>query len=135
MHNSGSNALSFTYQTGGNLPQAQSVTVSATSAAAFTTAASGGGWLSVSPSSGATPASLSVSVNPAGLNPGTYNGTITITAPGASNSPQAVSVGLTVRSSPTISISSPALNFSSQSASVPISNRKSCLHSSHTPGR
>jgi uncharacterized protein (TIGR03437 family) len=39
---------------------------------------SGGAWLSVTPNAGTSPASLAAIVNAAGLNPGTYNGTITV---------------------------------------------------------
>ncbi len=92
--------LSFAYQSGGNPPQAQAVTVSATSAAAFTAAASGDSWLSVSPASGPTPANLSVSVNPAGLNPGTYNGTITVTGANGAQGVSIVSVALAVTAPP-----------------------------------
>ena len=100
--------LNYAYQSGGTLPAAQAVTVSASSATAFTAGASGGSWLSVNPTSGSTPASLSVSVNPAGLTAGSYNGTITITASGASNSPLTVNVTLTVTTAAlTISASSP----------------------------
>src|SRR5262249_50545273 len=35
-------------------------------------------WLKVSPTSGTTPSAVSVSADPTGLNPGTYNGTITV---------------------------------------------------------
>ena len=110
-----SSLLSFAYQGGGSLPQAEVITVSASLATAFSVAASGGSWLTVNPASGTTPASLSVSVNPAGLNPGTYNGTITITAPGASNSPQTVSVSLKVTSAPTISVGPGLLSYAYQS--------------------
>jgi uncharacterized protein (TIGR03437 family) len=109
------NLLNYTYQSGGDLPQAQAVTVAASSVVAFTVAASGGGWLSASPASGAAPASVSVSVDPTGLSPGSYNGTITITAPGASNSPLSVAVNLTVTSPPTISVSPSLLNYAYQS--------------------
>jgi YD repeat-containing protein len=54
-------------------------------------------WLQVSPTSGTTPSpDVAVSVNPAGLPPvrGTYFGSITVSAEGASNSPQTVSVRL-----------------------------------------
>ena len=40
------------------------------------TTASGGRWLSVAPASGIAPISISVTVNPAGLAPGTYSGSI-----------------------------------------------------------
>ena len=106
--------LNFAYQAGGNLPQAQLVTLSASSAAAFTATASGGSWLTVSPTTATAPASLSVSVSPAGLNPGTYNGTITITPSAASNSPQTVSVTLTVSSAPTLTVSAAILSFAFQ---------------------
>jgi uncharacterized protein (TIGR03437 family) len=115
----GTNSINFAYQSGDNLPQPQAVMVSSSAATAFTATATGGSWLSVSPANGTTPASLSVSVNPAGLNPGTYNGTITITAPGASNSPQTVAVSLTVTSAPTISVSPSLLNYSYQSGGNP----------------
>jgi hypothetical protein len=54
-------------------------------------------WLNVSPTSGTTAASPrnhTVSTNIAGLGQGTYNGTITITDPNASNSPRNVAVTL-----------------------------------------
>jgi uncharacterized protein (TIGR03437 family) len=88
--------MNYAYETGGSLPQGQAVIVTATSPTTFSAAASGGGWLSVTPTSGSTPANLGVSVNPTGLNPGTYNGSVTITAPGASNSPQNIAVTLIV---------------------------------------
>ena len=88
----GTNSIAFAFQSGSNLPQPQSVTLSSSIVTSFTATASGGTWFSVSPTSGITPASLNVSVNPAGLNPGTYSGAITVAAPGASNSPQRLSI-------------------------------------------
>ena len=93
-------ALSFSFLTGGAAPGAQPLAVSGGGTgltfAVSATTAGGGGWLSATPASGTTPANLSVAVNPAGLAAGVYNGTITITAAGVSNSPQAVNVTLTV---------------------------------------
>lgn len=60
----------------------------------------GNNWLIVSPGSATTPASLVVSVNPAGLAAGAYDGVITLTAGGAVNSPLAVSVRLVVTAAP-----------------------------------
>ena len=58
-------------------------------------------WLSLSPGSGSSTGEtdvVSVSVNATGLALGTYNATITITAAGASNTPQLVMVTLNVTS-------------------------------------
>ena len=87
--------LTFVAPAGGALPAAQTLTVSSASGPLAFTAAAGSAWLSVSPTSGTTPATLSVSVNPAGLANGVYNGTIDITQAG-SVVPQLVMVTLQV---------------------------------------
>jgi hypothetical protein len=61
----------------------------------FTTS-SNAAWLSASPASGSAPAQVNVSVNPAGLSPNTYTGTVTIDAGAVSGSPKTVSVTFTV---------------------------------------
>ncbi len=92
-------SLSFTYQIGGSLPASQPLSVSSSGAAlAFSASASGGSWLTVNPGSGNTAATLSVSASPAGLAAGAYTGTITVSAPSATNSPQTVTVSLVVTS-------------------------------------
>jgi uncharacterized protein (TIGR03437 family) len=94
--------LSFSYQSGGTAPPPQSLRVSSTGGPAnLTVAAStttGGGWLSIGPLSGTTPASLSVSVSPGALPPGEYAGTVTVASATAGNSPQTVSVRLVISS-------------------------------------
>jgi uncharacterized protein (TIGR03437 family) len=96
----GRSALLFTYLMGDPPPAAQMVSLSSSgSSVSFTAAAStssGGNWLLVNPPSGTTPATLSVLVNPAGLGVGIYSGTVTVTASGATNSPQRVEVQLFV---------------------------------------
>lgn len=59
---------------------------------------SGGGWLSVSASSGtaAPTQSLTIIANPAGLPPGNYYGRVDIASSGASSSPQSVFITLAV---------------------------------------
>lgn len=97
------NNLSFAYALGASNPTAQTVQVSATGGAApFTTqatTASGGSWLSVSPTSGNTPATLTVTANPSNLTAGTYSGTITVSSPN-SVSPTTISVSLVVAAVP-----------------------------------
>ncbi|MCU0289311.1 MAG: M28 family peptidase, partial [Acidobacteria bacterium] len=56
-------------------------------------------WLSCTPISGTNSGIINVSVNPGNLAVGVYTGTITITGANASNSPQSISVSLTVKSS------------------------------------
>ncbi len=56
-------------------------------------------WLSVSPASGSSSGQENphtVAVNSGGLAQGDYSGTITVTAPGAANSPQSVGVSLQI---------------------------------------
>jgi uncharacterized protein (TIGR03437 family) len=97
-------ALTYTAQQGGAAPAAQTFEVSSTVAGtAFTVAATatgGGTWLTATPASGVAPGVVTVNVNPQGLAAGTYSGAVTITAPGTSNTPQTVSVTLTVSGAP-----------------------------------
>jgi uncharacterized protein (TIGR03437 family) len=77
------NPLAFSYATGNPPPAAQSLSVTAAGAAVtFTASASSAGWLSVTPTGGTTPATLSVAVNPANLGAGSYTGSITVSANG-----------------------------------------------------
>jgi uncharacterized protein (TIGR03437 family) len=88
--------LTFSYAIGGTT-QPQTISLSSPrSGLAFTTGVSGGSWLSVSPSTGSTPANVSVSINPAGLGIGTYTATITVLSSGASNPVQTIPVSLVV---------------------------------------
>jgi uncharacterized protein (TIGR03437 family) len=92
-------SLSFPYVQGAaELPAVQTVQVSATPAAAvnFTIAQPAQRWLRLDRLAGTTPASLRVSVDPAGLEPGNYDGTFTITAPQTANGTRTVNVTLRV---------------------------------------
>ena len=101
-------SLSFSATTGGSEPPPQSVSITSSGAPlGFTaTPTSTGNWLTVTPGSGTTPASLSVGANPAGLGAGTYNGTITLTPGGSGNSPLAINVTLVVSGAGAPAISS-----------------------------
>jgi uncharacterized protein (TIGR03437 family) len=120
-----SSALTFNYEIGGIEPPAQNLTplssaVAASSttgqmpvAVSFTTA-NGGNWLSVTPSSLNTGSPITVSVNPAGLLPGTYTGTIAVTpgsGAGAGNGAQTATVTLVVANDPSIQASVSSLQF------------------------
>src|SRR5215472_839492 len=97
--------LTFRAVAGGGAPAPQSYSVLNSGAGnlnwtASGSSLSGSGWLSWTPLNGSSNASssppVSVRVNPAALVPGDYYGRVQIAADGVSNSPQAVSVVLTV---------------------------------------
>jgi hypothetical protein len=80
-------SLSFSGTVGGSNPAAQSVSVTASTTTSFTASASvasgSTNWLSISPSGSLTTnRTLAVSANLAGLNAGTYKGTISIVSGG-----------------------------------------------------
>jgi uncharacterized protein (TIGR03437 family) len=92
-------SLEFAYTAGGTVPAAQPIQIAnsgtGTSPLSWTAKASDS-WLSLSDASGTAPSTPSVSVSPAALSAGTYNGSIQISAASASNSPLSVAVTLTV---------------------------------------
>jgi hypothetical protein len=90
-------SLSFTATAGGSNPANQTVSITNTGGGTLNwTASDNATWLTISPTSGTAPSTLTASVNISGLAAGTYNGTITISATGATNSPVSVPVTLTV---------------------------------------
>lgn len=96
--------LSFTAVAGQTSPSAQTASVtssgSGTSFTATATTASGGNWLTVSPTSGVTPAQLTISVATSSLAAANYTGTIAINSPNATAA-VTLTVNLTVATIPT----------------------------------
>ena len=112
-----STSLTFDAPLGGANPAAQSLVLrNAGGGTLAWSASTAAGWLFVNPASGSlSPGSmstLSVSVNTASLAAGTYMGSLSFAAPGASNTPQAVSVVLNVNSLPKIGINPNTVSFS-----------------------
>jgi hypothetical protein len=98
-------SLSFRTSALGAAPPAQQLAIAEQGGGnlgwtATATTVSGGSWLSVSPAGGTTPSSLAVSTDPGGLGPGTYQGSVVVTATGATNSPRTVPVSLVVEDVP-----------------------------------
>lgn len=60
----------------------------------------GASWLSVSPTSGTTPAVLTLTINASSLTPGSYTGQVRVTAAGIAGSPQEITVNLEVTPAP-----------------------------------
>lgn len=109
--------LSFAGFAGGANPSAQTIDVTNASAGPLTwTASNTQSWLHLSAASGSAPTPLSISVTTAGLAAGTYSDTITVAAPDATNSPQTISVTLTLTGAPPVlSLSTHTAAFSATS--------------------
>jgi uncharacterized protein (TIGR03437 family) len=99
-----------------------SVTSTNNSALAFSATAStnpaGLSWLAVTPNSGSTPNNLQVTITPAGLNAGVYNGAITVSSSAPNVPAQTIPVTLTIVAS--IAVASPTnLSFSQGAGGTP----------------
>lgn len=90
-------SLSFTATVGGSNPANQTLSITNTGSGTLNwTASDNATWLTLAPTSGTAPSTVTASVSISGLTAGTYNGTVTISATGASNTPVTVPVTLTV---------------------------------------
>ena len=78
-------SLHFSYTRGGAAPSPQNLNIGATGSTSlsFTASYSGGTWVTLKPATGNTPGMIAVSANPGTMSSGTYNGTISISANGA----------------------------------------------------
>jgi len=90
--------FNFGYVMGGKVPKSQRLHIfnSGTGTLEWTSSADVG-WLTLDPGSGTGPGKVEVIVDPTGLAPGYYKGSINITDPDAVNSPLAVTVNLKVK--------------------------------------
>jgi uncharacterized protein (TIGR03437 family) len=76
----------FTYRTGDPVPPTQTVQVGSNGAALpFTVTVTSASWLSLTPTSGTTPANLNLAVDPSKVQVGTYSATITVNSTGAAS--------------------------------------------------
>ena len=90
-------SLSFVALTGQPAPVAQFISVTNAGSGGFSyTVSANSPWIVLSPTSGAEPGAVSVTVNAAGLAMGSYSGTVTVTATGIANSPVTIPVSMQV---------------------------------------
>ncbi len=90
------NTMTFTSREGA-APGSQTLSITSSGAPiSFRASAPGTSWLNVSPASGTTSATVTVSVNPAGLLPRTYTGQVVIEGTDGNSSRQTVDVSLVV---------------------------------------
>lgn len=93
-------ALSFGYLIGGLAPLPQTFAVNAGSNIPVSVATDGTPWISATAMDSSTPTVVTVSVDSTGLAPGVYTSQLTLTSPGASNSPLVVPVQFVVSNPP-----------------------------------
>ncbi len=115
--------LNFNVQTGTSsaTPTPQSITLSNTGLqylATITYQSAAIGWLTVTPVSGATPATLQAAVSTTGLANGVYNAKITLSAPGTAADLQ-IPVTLTISNAPLINVNPSGLTFTTQQGRSP----------------
>lgn len=105
--------LTFNGIVGGSNPANQSFTVTNTGGGTLSwSATKTQTWLMISFLTGGTGATVTCSINTTGLTAGLCTDTVTVSASGATNTPQLVSMTLNMTgSSPTISLSTNTLNF------------------------
>ncbi len=89
-------SLTFSVIQGESDPASQSISISSAGSALSWTAVADAPWLSTTQATGTTPTAITVSANVAGLQPGSYFGTLTITASGTGNIPIDIPVTLAV---------------------------------------
>ena len=110
--------LNFGYEIGGNLPGSQTFSISNSGGGTLNwTVSDNADWLNCSPSSGTNSGGVTVSIDPTGLSPGTYTGSIRVEDTNASNSPQTVDVTLE--------------GYSSGSTSAPFGTFETPVHGSN----
>jgi uncharacterized protein (TIGR03437 family) len=118
--------ISFAYQQLGAAPSAKTVAITSDDGIAIpsytVTTPATTPWLSATPSTGSTPGSISISVNPSGMNPGTYSSAVTLASSSAANSPFPIPVALTVSIPATLQVAPTQLSFTAQqNAAAPAS--------------
>jgi len=123
-------SLTFQCTIGGASPSGQTIQLTNSGGGVLNwTATSSVSWLKVTPASGAAPSTLTVSVAVSGLAAGTYNGSIQISSAGASNTPVAVSVTLTLAPPPSLAVSPQRLTFNyTVGASLPAAQSVSVMN-------
>jgi hypothetical protein len=105
-------SLSFAGTAGGTNPAPQSFTVSNTGSGTLTwTAGDNASWLTLSPATGTNTGTIAASVNLTGLAAGTYTGTITIAATGATSKTLPVTLTIGASSTTTTTVSTVTLSW------------------------
>jgi uncharacterized protein (TIGR03437 family) len=114
-------SLSFLGTSGGLTTEPQPITLSSSLNGVEVAATSDSPWLQVPSGIAYSPGSISVSANPTGLVPGTYQGTVSLGSPGLTSALATVHVTFQVNSAidPQLTTDVPGLTFSLTSGGLP----------------
>ena len=114
-------SLFFAQTAGATSPVSQSLVLALSDAAksGTFTAASSAAWITLNSISGTLPATLRIAAGAAGMSPGSYSGSVIITAAGAGNSPFLIPVVMTVVSAPALVANPSSLTLTSFGAGAP----------------
>jgi uncharacterized protein (TIGR03437 family) len=125
-------SIAFAYQTNGAIPPSQGITVSAQPlASGITFTAFGASWLSISSGvANGFQITGTLTVNPQGLAPGVYTGSVLVGGTNFVNAPYFVPVTLAVSTSSTFAVSPTTLTFSDQPGGTPPASQTIALSSS-----
>ncbi|MGH7968473.1 MAG: BACON domain-containing protein, partial [Limisphaerales bacterium] len=135
--NTSQNTLVFNYQTGQAKPATQTLDLTSTAqplnytVATSSSNCSNANFISATPSTGTTPGSIAVSVDPTGIAGGTCIGEITITTPGASNSPKVIPVDLSVSNLPFLKLDPAYITASAPAGSTALIQQSIALSSTN----
>jgi uncharacterized protein (TIGR03437 family) len=124
------NTVQLTYSVRGAIP-AQAISIQNTGGTpAGWTATTTSSWLTLSQQSGTAPSTLTISVNPVGVSPGAYSGTVSLASPGLQ--PLQISVALRVLPV-TLILDNSNLTFEAHTGG-PVPQAQNVLLSSNGPG-
>lgn len=105
------NSLSFFGQPNGTPPQQRTVSVTSSGSAISYSVSANQPWLQAGPTSGSTPGTITVGVNPSGLAPGSYSGNVSVVGGGSTvNLP----VTFEVTNNPLLQVSQSSVTFNLQ---------------------
>lgn len=106
-------SLTFSATAGGTAPAAQAIGLTSTVTGMAYIASASQSWIQITPSSGALPATLQVSIDPTTLGAGTANGQVYINVPGTNPGVVAISVtvNLTARQPAQLGLDTAQMNF------------------------
>lgn len=129
-------ALRFSFQTGGPATPRQGFHVASIGTSQVIAEAQVSGspaWLNVTPGRSGAPSAVSVGVDPAGLAPGTYSGTVRLSGNAAGTTPVNIPVTFVVAAAPVIRLSDSAVTIVAQQGGNPPEGRTITVSSTGTP--